>query len=476
MSVLEHERPGVYSTYDASAVVSAGQATKVIGVAAKAVKGTEKEPVTVTGYTAGVEAFGEDAETPGMSTILRLLFANGASTVVAVRVAENGELADYQAAFAALADQDVQILVCDSADVTVQQALRTAGEEASASRRERIAVVGGNGESAEELVERAAQLNSERMVLVGPDALDSAGETISGVFMAAAVAGVIASNRDPAVPLNGAEVKGLGGVAQTYSDNEVDLLVRGGVTPMESVAGVLSPIRGITTRTTTGEAADTTWRELTTILIVDDLIPSVRNSLRSKFTRTKNTANILMKNFVDFMFGSLLYWLVGFGIMFGLGDFFGTPHLMSLLFDSNGLPDPASLPTEGFLVFQTVFCATSATIVSGAMAERTKFSMYLVYTIFISVLIYPVSGHWTWGGGWLMNGEAGSFMTETFGTTFHDFAGSTIVHSVGGWIALVGAAILGPRIGKYGKDGRSKAIPGHNLTIAALGVFILWFG
>ena len=194
------------------------------------------------------------------------------------------------------------------------------------------------------------------------------------------------------------------------------------------------------------------------------------------FTRTKNTANILMKNFVDFMFGSLLYWLVGFGIMFGLGDFFGTPYLMSLLFDSNGLPDPASLPTEGFLVFQTVFCATSATIVSGAMAERTKFSMYLVYTIFISVLIYPVSGHWTWGGGWLMNGEAGSFMTETFGTTFHDFAGSTIVHSVGGWIALVGAAILGPRIGKYGKDGRSKAIPGHNLTIAALGVFILWFG
>ena len=194
------------------------------------------------------------------------------------------------------------------------------------------------------------------------------------------------------------------------------------------------------------------------------------------FTRTKNTANILMKNFVDFMFGSLLYWFVGFGIMFGLGGFFGTPHFMSLLFESNGLPDPASLPTEGFLVFQTVFCATSATIVSGAMAERTKFSMYLVYTIFISVLIYPVSGHWTWGGGWLMNGEADSFMMDTFGTTFHDFAGSTIVHSVGGWIALVGAAILGPRIGKYSKDGKSRAIPGHNLTIAALGVFILWFG
>lgn len=178
-----------------------------------------------------------------------------------------------------------------------------------------------------------------------------------------------------------------------------------------------------------------------------------------------------MKNFVDFMFGSLLYWFIGFGLMFGAGGFIGMPHFFDLSFYDGG-----GLPTEGFLVFQTVFCATAATIVSGAMAERTKFSMYLVYTIFISVLIYPVSGHWTWGGGWLMNGEAGSFMMETFGTTFHDFAGSTIVHSVGGWIALVGAAILGPRIGKYGKDGKSRAIPGHNLTIAALGVFILWFG
>ena len=146
------------------------------------------------------------------------------------------------------------------------------------------------------------------------------------------------------------------------------------------------------------------------------------------------------------------------------------PHFIDLSFIDNGLP------TEGFLIFQTVFCATAATIVSGAMAERTKFSMYIVYTIFISVLIYPISGHWTWGGGWLMNGEEGSFMMSLFGTTFHDFAGSTVVHSVGGWIALVGAAILGPRIGKYGKDGKSKAIPGHSLTIAALGVFILWFG
>ncbi len=192
------------------------------------------------------------------------------------------------------------------------------------------------------------------------------------------------------------------------------------------------------------------------------------------FTRGKNTANILMKNFVDFTFGSLLFWLVGFGLMFGAGDFVGMPHFIDLDIMEKQIDN--GLPIEGFLIFQTVFCATAATIVSGAMAERTKFSMYLVYTVFISVLIYPVSGHWTWGGGWLMNGEEGSFMMNLFGTTLHDFAGSTVVHSVGGWLALVGASILGPRIGKYGKDKKSKAIPGHNLTIAALGVFILWFG
>ena len=192
------------------------------------------------------------------------------------------------------------------------------------------------------------------------------------------------------------------------------------------------------------------------------------------FTRSKNTANILMKNLVDFMVGSILFWFIGFGLMFGIGDVFGTPHLFDLDAMSNIIQN--GLPIEGFLIFQTVFCATSATIVSGAMAERTKFSMYLAYTIAISVLIYPVSGHWTWGGGWLSNADPDSFMMSVFGYTFHDFAGSTVVHSVGGWIALVGAALLGPRLGKYGKDGKSKAIPGHNLTLACLGVFILWFG
>ena len=178
------------------------------------------------------------------------------------------------------------------------------------------------------------------------------------------------------------------------------------------------------------------------------------------FTRSKNSVNILMKNFVDFILGSLLFFFVGFGFMFGSdgAGFIGAPNWGDLSFYKG------DLPVEGFLIFETVFCATAATIVSGAMAERTKFNMYLVYSAVISLLIYPVEGHWTWGGGWLS--ELG----------FHDFAGSAIVHSVGGVLALIGAIALGPRIGKYGKDKKSRAIPGHNLALAALGVFILWLG
>ena len=178
------------------------------------------------------------------------------------------------------------------------------------------------------------------------------------------------------------------------------------------------------------------------------------------FTRSKNTVNILMKNFVDFMLGSLLFFCVGFGFMFGSegAGFIGAPNWGDLSFYKG------ELPVEGFLIFETVFCATAATIVSGAMAERTKFSMYLIYSAVISLFVYPIEGHWTWGGGWLSQ------------LGFHDFAGSAIVHSVGGVLALTGALALGPRRGKYGKDGKSRAIPGHNLALAALGVFILWLG
>lgn len=287
-----HERPGVYSSYDASSIVAGGRANKVIGVAALAQNGESVGTVvTVTGYAAGVAAFGEDQETPGMSTLLQLLFAGGASTVLAAAVGGTGALEDYQAAFALLgAEESIQIMVCDSADETVQQALRDSVQEASANRRERIAVVGGDGDKAAELVARAEKLNSERVLLVGPDVLDSQGKVLPGVFGAAAVAAAIAVSHDPAVPLNGATLYGLSGLTEQYGDNDIDLLVRGGVTPLEVSAGILSPVRGITTRTTTGGSADATWREATTILIVDDVIPTIRTSLRSKFTRSKNTA------------------------------------------------------------------------------------------------------------------------------------------------------------------------------------------
>ena len=180
------------------------------------------------------------------------------------------------------------------------------------------------------------------------------------------------------------------------------------------------------------------------------------------FTRAKNTGNILMKNLMDFCIGTPAFWLIGFGIMFGNGN--GIIGWFDPLIQGDySHVLPSGVPLWAYAIFQTVFCATSATIVSGAMAERTKFSAYCIYSAAISLLIYPISGHWIWGGGWLS--ELG----------FHDFAGSTAVHMVGGICAMIGAKILGPRIGKYDKDGNPKAILGHNLTFAALGVFILWF-
>lgn len=180
------------------------------------------------------------------------------------------------------------------------------------------------------------------------------------------------------------------------------------------------------------------------------------------FTRAKNTGNILMKNLMDFCIGTPAFWLVGFGLMFGNGS--GIIGSFDPLIQGDySQVLPSGVPLWAFVIFQTVFCATSATIVSGAMAERTKFSAYCIYSAAISLLIYPVSGHWIWGGGWLSQ------------MGFHDFAGSTAVHMVGGVCALIGAKILGPRIGKYDKNGKPQAILGHNLTLAALGVFILWF-
>ena len=180
------------------------------------------------------------------------------------------------------------------------------------------------------------------------------------------------------------------------------------------------------------------------------------------FTRAKNTGNILMKNLMDFCIGTPTYWLLGFGLMFaGPGAIIG--GLDPFVRGDYSAVLPAGVPLFAYLIFQTVFCATSATIVSGAMAERTRFISYCLYSFCISAFIYPVSGHWIWGGGWLSR------------LGFHDFAGSTAVHMVGGVCACIGAAILGPRIGKYDDQGRPRAILGHSLSLGALGVFILWF-
>jgi Amt family ammonium transporter len=187
--------------------------------------------------------------------------------------------------------------------------------------------------------------------------------------------------------------------------------------------------------------------------------------VESGFTRAKNTVNILMKNLMDFSIGSIVFFIFGFGLMFGATNgFFGTTD-----FALSGADWASGDWNFTFLIFQTVFAGTAATIVSGAMAERTKFKAYLVYSVFICAFIYPIYGSWAWGG--LLNG--GGWL-EDLG--FIDFAGSTVVHSVGGWLALAGAIVLGPRIGKYGPDGKARAIPGHNMALAALGVFILWFG
>lgn len=183
--------------------------------------------------------------------------------------------------------------------------------------------------------------------------------------------------------------------------------------------------------------------------------------LEAGFVRAKSVGNIMMKNLMDFSFGALAFWAVGFGIMFGAGNlFFGTTGFFLSAGQSG-----TELWQYAFWMFQVVFAATAATIVSGAVAERIKFIGYIIYSIVITALIYPIVGHWIWGGGWL----------SALKVPMIDFAGSTVVHSVGGWAALAGAIVLGPRIGKFiGRE--AKPIKGHSLSMAALGVFLLWFG
>lgn len=276
MSTNRHERPGVYSSYDASSVISGGGSGGTVGLAA--VSQAEAGKVyALSRYEDAVSQFGAGDR---LTQLIWALFLNGAAQVKAVAVAdENG----YEAAFALLqGEEDIAVVLCDSTALAVQQKLRGSVEDASAARKERIAVVSGDStETVSKLAERAEALNSERVVLVAPGG--------AGGVAAAAVAGAIAGEIDPAVPLGGAVLRGVEPPAQNYSDGELDTLIRGGVTPLESAGGQVSVVRGVTTRTKSGETADATWRELTTIRIVDNVIPAVRSALRARFRRAKNT-------------------------------------------------------------------------------------------------------------------------------------------------------------------------------------------
>jgi Amt family ammonium transporter len=232
----------------------------------------------------------------------------------------------------------------------------------------------------------------------------------------------------------------------------------------EALAGAVTQITEAVAQTADKfSSVDTIWVLLGAALVF--FMQAGFAAVEAGFTRAKNTGNIVMKNLMDFSLGTFFFWLVGYGIMFGAANMYfgGFDFFMKGAFADETWGN--SFPLPAFLIFQTVFCATAATIVSGAMAERTKFSAYCIYSVLISAVVYPISGHWAWcSEGWLNK------------MGFHDFAGSTVVHMVGGIAAFVGAAMLGPRIGKYTRDGKPKAILGSNLAMGALGVFILWFG
>jgi phage tail sheath gpL-like len=281
-----HERPGVYSDYDCSSLTATGSAEKVIALVG--VSAAASEPLlTVTSYVSGASAVGTETELGGM---LRLAYQNGAATVLLAPVASDDKAA-YAAAFdRVFAEKSASLIVCASADAEVQADLKTRVETASAQRCECIGLCGlGASATADELIAAAANLNSERMVLVAPGFYVGAEER-SGAAGAAALAGVLAAQTDPALPLNGAALLGLAGTTADFDDTALDRLICGGVTVCETASSETSVIRAVTTRTTTGGAADTTWRELTTTMILDEVIPAIRTALRTKFARAKNNA------------------------------------------------------------------------------------------------------------------------------------------------------------------------------------------
>ena len=285
MSISAYYRPGVYSEYDLSGVVYGGGRGGLVGLAAVNTTVDENTVTLITGHEQAVRVFGSEGE---MAKLVGLALRNGAGGVVCTPVKN---IDSYEAAFARLAvREDITAVICDSTSLTVQQKLRDSVEQASTFHREQVAVVGvTQGERVDTMILRGDGLNSERVVLVGGGAVDEAGTPISGIYVTACVAGVLAAETDPAIPLGGAELKGLHGLSHTFSDSEIERLIFHGVSPVEQLGGRVVVVRGVTTRTATDGVRDETWQDLCTIRIIDTVIPAIRNSLHTKFRRAKNT-------------------------------------------------------------------------------------------------------------------------------------------------------------------------------------------
>ena len=286
MSIVYHERPGVYSDVDASRIYASGISTKVVGLVG--LSEAERGLYTVTDSRSGAETFGVQSQ---LGRMLQLCYQNGAGTVICSPVITDSESGWTSAINLLIAEHKCSYICVGSDQAAVHAALKTAVEAASKERNECIGLVGAGQTDVSGLIARAEALNSERMVLLAPAVYLSGESTVSnGCMAAAALAGALACQTDPALPLNGQVLAGIGGLTAQYSDTEIDALVRGGVTPLEMGSGQCTVLRGITTRTKTGEVPDTTWREVTTTMIIDEVIPAIRSALRAKFVRSKNTA------------------------------------------------------------------------------------------------------------------------------------------------------------------------------------------
>lgn len=284
MSITYHERPGVYADYDASAVYSTSPATKTVAVAGlnSSTAGTCK----FSSAASAAAVFGADAP---LTALIRQAFLSGASTVLARAVPVNSVMGYHDSLEALLAQREASYIVTDSCDAAVQAEMRDLIEAAAESKNECIGLVGMGCADDEELIQRAAALNSPRMVLIAPQVY--VGEQIcSGNLAAAALAGLLATQTDPALPLNSAVLPGLSGVTELWTEARLDALLRGGVTPLECVGGSVSVIRAVTTCTTVDGTADATFRELNTILVIDEVLPALRSALQQQFSRMKNTA------------------------------------------------------------------------------------------------------------------------------------------------------------------------------------------